>query len=52
MTVFIVSLVVLVIVWYLARTFTEGHPARLGRVIDLVALLFLVLIVARYFGLV
>jgi hypothetical protein len=48
---FLVSLLLVVLIWYIVRTMLASHPAPVVRIVDLVAVVFVVLLALRYFGL-
>jgi len=47
---FLVSLLLVVLIWYIVRTMLQGHPAPEQRIVDLCAVVFVVLLTLRYFG--
>jgi hypothetical protein len=49
---FVVSLLLVVLVWYIVRTMLASHPAPVVRIVDLCAVVFVLLLALRYFGLV
>jgi len=51
MIAFLVSVLLVVLIWYIVRTMLQNHPAPVQRIVDLVAVVFVVLLALRYFGL-
>ena len=49
---FVVSLLLVVLVWYIVRTMLASHPPPVVRIVDLAAAVFVLLLTLRYFGLV
>jgi ABC-type Fe3+-siderophore transport system permease subunit len=48
---FLVSILLVVLIWYIVRTMLQAHPPPVQRIVDLVAVVFVVLLALRYFGL-
>jgi hypothetical protein len=48
---FVVSLLMVVLVWYVLRLILQSHPPTLLRLVDLAAAVLVVLLVLRYFAL-
>jgi hypothetical protein len=48
---FLLSLLLVVLLWYIVRMFLQSHPPTVLRIVDLVAVVFVVLLALRYFGL-
>jgi hypothetical protein len=49
---FVVSLLLVVLVWYIVRMLLQSHPPPVLRIVDLAAVVFVLLLALRYFGLV
>ena len=52
MIAFLVSILLVVLIWYIVRTMLQAHPPTVQRIVDLVAVVFVVLLALKYFGLV
>jgi hypothetical protein len=48
---FLVSILLVVLIWYIVRTMLQSHPPTVQRIVDLVAVVFVVLLALKYFGL-
>jgi hypothetical protein len=51
MIAFLVSILLVVLIWYIVRTMLQNHPPTVQRIVDLVAVVFVVLLALKYFGL-
>ena len=51
MIAFLVSILLVVLIWYIVRTMLQDHPPTVQRIVDLVAVVFVVLLALKYFGL-
>jgi hypothetical protein len=49
---FLVSLLLVVLIWYIVRTMLASHPPPVTRIVDLVAVVFVLLLALRYFALI
>lgn len=47
---FVLSLLLVVLLWYIVRMFLQSHPPPVLRIVDLCAVVFVVLLALRYFG--
>ena len=46
----LVSILLVVLVWYVLRMILQSHPPALLRIVDLAAAVFVLLLALRYFG--